>query len=187
MQSFRASPWVSYEPFPSQQERDQAVSGTEADDDVDMDAPRISTLDDDSPPQPNKNLSKKRPRKATLSGSANDEDDQLVDELLDDDDPDRLSPSLRTPDAAQKRRISVKKKPRKGERKAGELEKKATAAPSVIPTISIFKANPTNSDIDMSASSGPIALAEVSAPKGKKKVSPRKPNAISRGMGKLSK
>jgi Wiskott-Aldrich syndrome protein len=120
-----------------------------------------------------------------------DEEDQLIDELIDDDNA-RLSPSAPSIDVAQKRKVSVKKKSRKGEKKAGELEKKKTtpaAAPAVVPTISIFKANPTNSlgDIEMSASSAPIALAESSAPKAKKKVSPRKPTAMSRAMGKLAK
>jgi hypothetical protein len=196
MQSFRASPWVSYEPsLLSQQERDHAVSGSDVDEDVDMDAPRISTLgDEDSPPHLNKKFPKKRPHKTTLVGGAgkevdefDDEEDQLIDELIDDDDTPRLSPSARSMDAAQKRKASVKRKSRKGEKKAGE--KKATAAPPIIPTISIFKANPTNAleDIEMSASSAPIVLAESSAPKAKKKVSPRKPTAVSRAMGKLAK
>jgi hypothetical protein len=194
MQSFRASPWVSYEPsLLSQQERDHP-SGSDMDEDVDMDAPRISTLgDEDSSPHPNKKFPKKRPHKTTLVGGAgkvadefDDEEDQLIDELIDDDDTPRLSPSARSTDAAQKRKASVKRKSRKGEKKAGE--KKATA-PAVVPTISIFKANPTNAleDIEMSASSAPIALAESSAPKAKKKVSPRKPTAVSRAMGKLAK
>jgi hypothetical protein len=81
------------------------------DEDVDMDAPRISTLkDEDSPPQhPNKKLSKKRPHKATLSGGAgkdadefDDEEDQLIDELIDDDDSAKLSPSARSIDAISK-------------------------------------------------------------------------------------
>ena len=159
-----------------------------------MDAPRISTLrDEDSPPQhPSK---KKRPHKAALSGGAareldfDDEEDQLIDELIDDDDSAKLSPSAPI-DTAQKRKPSVKRKSRKGEKRAGELEKKkATAAGSaIVPTISIFKANPANApeDIEMS-SSGPIVLAESSAPKAKKKVSPRKPTAIPRAMGRLAK
>jgi Wiskott-Aldrich syndrome protein len=166
-----------------------------------MDAPRISTLrDEDSPPQPTNKLSKKRPHKAILSGGAgkepdevDDEEDQLVDELVDDDDTARLSPSARSTDAAQKRKPSVKKKSRKGEKKAGELEKKkaaVAAVPGIVPTISIFKAHPTNSleNMDMTASSGLINLSESAAPKGKKKVSPRKSTAIPRTMvGRLAK
>lgn len=163
-----------------------------------MDAPRISTLrDEDSPPQhPSKKPSRKRPHKATLSSGAgrevdefDDEEDQLIDELIDDDDSAKLSPSARPIDAAQKRKASVKRKSRKGEKKAAELEKRATAAgPAIVPTISIFKANPVNApeDIEMS-SSGPIVLAESSAPKAKKKVSPRKPTAIPRAIGRLAK
>ena len=199
MQSFRASPWVSYEPsLLSHQERDQPVSGSEVDEDVDMDAPRISTLrDEDSPPQPPNKKPKKRPHKAALSGGAGkevdefeDEEDQLIDELIDDDDSAKLSPSARSIDATQKRKVSLKRKSRKGEKKVGELEKKkaSAAASSTVPTISIFKANPTNApeDIEMSAL-GPIPLAESSAPKAKKKVSPRKPTAIPRAMGRLAK
>lgn len=199
MQSFRASPWVSYEPSLSQQVgRDQEVSGSE-DEDVDMDAPRISTLRDENfSQQPNKRPSKKRSHKAALLGDARKEaeevdveEDQLIDELIDDDDTARLSSSARSMDVAQKRKPSVRKS-RKGEKKAGELEKKkptAAIVPTVVPTISIFKANPTNSpeDVEMSASSAPMALAESSAPKAKKKASARKPAVVPRAMGKSAK
>src|SRR6266540_1111117 len=211
MQSFRASPWVSYEPsLLTQQDRDQRVSGSDMDGDIDMDAPHISTLKDEESPPPSSHKkmassNKKRPQVTATSaegwarGSADkeadveDEEDQLIDELDEEENGD-AKPS-RTTDA-QKRKASAKRKPRKGDKKAADLEKKSkdkgtpAGLPGVAPTISIFKANPADSldGVEMNPSLAPIAAAsELSVPKGKKKVSPRKSLSVPRAKGKLVK
>jgi len=213
MQSFRASPWVSYEPSPTIHH--PRASGSEMDEDVDMDAPQISTLRDDEspPPQQHKKATvtpKKRNPAATTSvetwvrgntgvagGEVDEEEDQLIDELIDDEENASLvkpSPSSRTSDP-QKRKVSLKlKQPRKADKKTGNGEKKAkvsqpTGAQTLAPTMSIFKANPTEAheDLDHLNSSPAPRPGDPSAPKSKKKVSPRKPPTIPRAKTKVTK
>ena len=214
MQSFRASPWVSYEPsLRTQQDLDQA-SGSEMDEDPDMEAPHISTLREDESPPPHKKAavnSKKRPRPNPTSGEpwkrvvaareaddVDDEEDQL-DQLIDDDgngNTMKASPSSRPTDAAQKRKASAKRKPRKGEKKAGETEKKTkdkidtTSGQLIAPTISFFEANPADSyeDMNMNSSTTPmvqVQVADSSSGKGKIKASPQK-HPMSRATGKVT-
>lgn len=211
MQSFRASPWVSYEPsLLTQQDRDQRVSGSDMDGDIDMDAPRISTLKDEESPPPSSHKktavsNKKRPQVTAMSGEGwargsadkeadiEDEEDQLIDELDEEENGD-AKPS-RTIDVAQKRKASAKRKPRKGDKKATDPEKKskdkgAPAGLPVAPTISIFKANPADSldGVELNTSLAPMAVAsELSVPKGKKKVSPHKTLGVPLTKGKLVK
>jgi hypothetical protein len=215
MQSFRASPWVSYEPsLRTQQDFDQA-SGSEMDEDLDMEAPRISTLREEESPPPHKKAavnSKKRPRPnptpsepwkrvvaARGADDVDDEEDQL-DELIDDDGNGNTKalPSSRPTDAAQKRKASAKRKSRKGEKKAGETEKKtkdkidSTSGQLIAPTISFFKANPADSyeDMNMNSSTTQMALqvhvTDSSSGKGKKKASPQKHPTVSRATGKVT-
>ncbi len=185
------------------------------DEDLDIEAPQISTLREEESPPPHKKAvnSKKRPRpnptssepwKRVIAGreadDVDDEEDQL-DELIDDDgngNTTKASPSSRPTDTAQKRKASAKRKPRKGEKKAGETEKKTkdkivpTSGQVIAPTISIFKANPADSyeDVNMNSSTTPMALqvqvADASSGKGKKKASPQKHPTVSRATGKVT-
>ena len=212
MQSFRASPWVSYEPsLLTQQDRDQRVSGSDMDEDIDMDAPRISTLKAEESPPPSSHKktaasNKKRPQVTAMSGEGRargsadkeadieDEEDQLIDELDEEENGD-AKPS-RTTDAAQKRKASAKRKPRKGDKKAADPEKKSkdrgtpAGLPGAAPTISIFKANPADSldGVELNTPLAPMAVAsELSVPKGRKKVSPRMALSVPLAKGKLVK
>ena len=169
MSSFRASPWVTYDPSISSRTRQQPASDSDMDEDIVMDAPQISTLrEEDSPPPqpPKKNIIhiKKRPASTTLprplSDKApvgnNEDEDQLIDELIDDDDDlAKLSPSSqqaagRSSESPQKRKVSAKRKSRKSEKRLGDEEKKIkeslnvsqpTGAHIFAPTMSWFKAN----------------------------------------------
>lgn len=208
MQSFRASPWVSYEPsLRTQQDLDQPISGSEMEEDIDMEAPHISTLKDEESPPPKTAAvnSKKRHR---LSGSSaiaaresdevDEEEDQLIDELFEYDgngNATKASPSSRSTDAAQKRKTSAKRKPRKVEKKPGETDKrtKDKAAPTsglvIAPTISIFNANPADAheDMDMNISTTPMAqVADSSSENCKKTASPQKLLNVSRAKGKVA-
>jgi len=145
MSSFRASPWVTYEPSIPSRTRQQPDSDAEMDEDIEMDAPQISTLrEEESPPPqpPKKNIIhiKKRPTITPLTSLPSDktpdgndeEEDQLIDELINDDgDDDPTKPSSpsqptagRSNDSPQKRKASAKRKPRKSDKKLGEGEKK---------------------------------------------------------------
>ncbi|KAF8963954.1 hypothetical protein BDZ97DRAFT_1818733 [Flammula alnicola] len=218
MSSFRASPWVTYEPTASShRNRHQEPSESDMDEDVDMDAPQISTLREEvtPPPQPHKKAPtslKKRPAVpvAPAHGHSNkepdeieEEEDQLIDELIDDDDNDDLakpSPSSqplgRAAETPQNRKVSAKRKPRKSDKKLGEGEKKVkekvsqpTGAHILAPTMSWFKATPAKSheDTDIPNSSPMHHPGEPSVSKAKKKVSPRKPPTIPRAKLKLAK
>ncbi|KDR85529.1 hypothetical protein GALMADRAFT_53612 [Galerina marginata CBS 339.88] len=213
MSSFRASPWVTYEPTASSHYRQQLVSEGEMDEDVDMDAPHISTLHEEEtpPPQLQKKATTSHKKRTTVPptivepwnhATANKQPDEIEDEedqLIDDDDNDDVakpSPSGRSTDNAQKRKASAKRKPRKGDKKVGEVEKKVkekvsqpTGAHNLAPTMSCFKATPAESheDTDIMNSSPMNPAGEPSAPKAKKKVSPRKPLPIPRAKAKLAK
>jgi hypothetical protein len=208
MSSFRASPWVTYEPTnPSHRNRAPAPSESEMDEDVDMDAPQISTLREEMtpPPQPQRRVAsvKKRPVAppppppvhSDKEQEVEEEEDQLVDELIDDEDNGSLakpSPS-RIAESGQKRKVSsTKRKPRKSDKKLGEGEKekkvKEKLSQPTGATMSWFKATPqSHVDGDMITSSPLHQPVESSASKGKKKVSPRKPPTIPRAKLKLAK
>lgn len=217
MSSFRASPWVSYEPTSSShRHRQQDTSESNMDEDVDMDAPQISTLrEEESPPPPPAQKKvvitpKKRPAPPPppppiKSGKAQDEfeeEDQLIDELIDDDDNGnhaKPSPSHpgRATDAAQKRKVSTKRKLKKSdklsadvpkEKKVKERVSQAMGAHHLAPTMSWFKATPAESHEDTDTlNANPIHHpAESSASTGRKKVSPRKPPTIPRAKLKLA-
>lgn len=213
MSSFRASPWVTYEPT-SHSNRRQPVSEDEMDEDVDMDAPQISTLreEESPPPQPQKkptiSIKKRAPPPSASAESwsvgtvdkepeIEDEEDQLIDELIDDDDNDdapKPSPSGRSADTPQKRKLSAKRKPRK-ERKTGEVEKKVkekvsqpTGAHNLAPTMSCFKAilAESHEDTEIVTSSPMHPTGDPFASKAKK-TSIRKPPAIPRAKAKVAK
>ncbi|PPQ69442.1 hypothetical protein CVT25_004834 [Psilocybe cyanescens] len=177
--SFRASPWVTYEPTTTYYNRRQQASESEMDEDVNMDAPQISTLREEEtpPPHASKKLTinpRKRPaapptsvepwsgtKKKKENNEDEDEEDQLIDELIDDDDDELAKPSPsslsgRPTESASKRKTSTKKKARKSDKKAGEVEKKVkekvsqpTGAHNLAPTMSCFKANLAESHEDI--------------------------------------
>ncbi|KAF9524081.1 hypothetical protein CPB83DRAFT_898225 [Crepidotus variabilis] len=201
MQSFRASPWVSYDPSANAPHtRDPHVSGSEMDDDADMEAPQISILrTEDTPPPVHRKAAtnpKKRPAASMATSTesrgrkeeAEDEEDQLVDELIDDDSVDLSKGASRsTGDAGQKRKAPAKKKARK-EKKHGEVDKKGKdkTTPSeggghtIAPTLSMFKANPAEYGEDGDSPSSIGVGTDLPTPKSKKKTSPRKPPATAR-------
>jgi len=212
MSSFRASPWVSYEPTVTHYNRQQP---SEMDDDADMEAPQISTLHEEEtpPPQTRKKVTltvRKRPapspasneqwgnptkKRATDDAEPEEEEDQLIDDD-DNDDSARPTPSSqpgRLADDAQKRKTSPKKKPRKSDKKSGEGEKKVkeripqqTGAHILAPTMSIFKATPAESLEDAEMASSPVNQ-EHSIAKVKKKAAPRKAPNVSKPKIKLAK
>lgn len=143
MSMFRASPWVSYDPTANQHSTDNM-------DDVDMDAPQISTLREEETPPPQKPKASnarrgkstkqaktttawvKPPRKEHLTEEEYDEAEEEEDQLIDDDDdgmmkpmpPAALPPSGRSADTTPKRKAAVKRKPRKSDKRIAEEEKK---------------------------------------------------------------
>lgn len=196
MQSFRASPWVSYDPSATaQHNREQHISGSEMDEDVDMHAPKISILQEDGTPPHVHRKAAANPKKRSApsvstsaetrgrtgvkdEGEGEDEEDQLYDELVGDESVDPSKDASRsTGDAGQKRKAPVKKKPRK-EKKTGEGDKKGKEKPStnseagahtIAPTISIFKANPGEGEEENILPASTSANADQIPPRGRKK------------------
>ncbi|KAF8167554.1 hypothetical protein B0H34DRAFT_21418 [Crassisporium funariophilum] len=219
MSSFRASPWVSYEPSAaSHSNRQQPHSDSEMDEDVDMEAPQISTLREEETPPPKARATWGKtppgkvptPSRAEFKGirnnifakgeyvEAEDEEDQLIDD--DDNIAEPLSSAVpsssRTVDATQQRKASTKRKPRKGEKDAGDGERKAkekvsqpTGAHNLAPTMSCFEATPADSheDADTMNTSQLSLSGEPALSKAKKKVSPRKPPTVPRAKAKFTK
>lgn len=141
---FRASPWVIYEPT-----RAPMADPYDMDQDVDMDAPLISTLreEDSPPPQPKAFRRSKashkpthawpRPRRKEIHTDEEydeveeveeePEEDQLID---DDDELMKPVPAVALPNPsrsadASKRKTSAKRKQRKTEKRIAEDERKA--------------------------------------------------------------
>lgn len=148
------------------------------DEDVDMDAPQISTLrEEESPPPPpaqkkvvittKKRLAPPTPLPPVKSGKTQDEieeEDQLIDELIDDDDDGnhaKASPSHHgraTDPSSQKRKVSAKRKLKKSdkisvdvpkEKKVKERTSQPMGAHPLAPTMSWFKAAPAESHEDI--------------------------------------
>lgn len=136
---FRAAPWISYNAQPSQPAHTM-------DEDIEMDAPRISILrEEESPPPQRKTTSSRkskttpkgktgdfpflpRPRKESLSDDEYDEPEEEEDQLIDDDDDELNKPTPaqtpgRSTEAGQKRKAPSKRKPRKSEKKAEDDKK----------------------------------------------------------------
>ena len=133
MSSFRASPWVTYEPTTSYH-RQQTRQATEMDVDVDMDAPQISTLPEEATPPPASVKSKSKPGwskpqgwskgpngpplhsgKSPHSREDQDEPEEEEDQLIDDDDDDAPQPSATSSSRpTENRKLPAKKKARKG-------------------------------------------------------------------------
>jgi len=149
MSSFRASPWVTYEPTTSYPNRQQPHPASEMDGDVDMDAPQISTLREEATPPPASMKSKsklgsipwlkppgwsKGPNGSPLhSGKSphppfpredQDEPEEEEDQLIDDDDDDAPQPSgtssSRPIENIQNRKLPAKRKSRKGNKTPGD-------------------------------------------------------------------
>ncbi|KAJ7103155.1 hypothetical protein B0H15DRAFT_811196 [Mycena belliarum] len=141
----------------------------EPDQDVDMDAPLISTLhQEDSPPPPPRRVkllvkdtratasqsSSSRKRAALSDDDELDEEDE-EDQLIDDDDvvPPVVVPPAAPPsapaDSSSKRKAPSKRKPRKSEKKIAEEERKSkekimqAGAPSLAPTMTWFEVQAT--------------------------------------------
>ncbi|KAF8807900.1 hypothetical protein BYT27DRAFT_7256441 [Phlegmacium glaucopus] len=222
MSSFRASPWVTYEPTTSYPNRQQPHPASEMDGDVDMEAPQISTLREEVTPPPASMKSKsklgsipwlkppgwsKGPNGSPLGGKSppfaredQEEPEEEEDQLIDDDD-DALQPSgtssSRPSGNIQNRKLIAKRKSRKGNKPAGDMEGKskekipdplAVGAQNLAPTMSCFKATPTESHEDTETAS----ISQIKAPDDTilvkaKKVSPRKPPTIHRAKTKLVK
>lgn len=143
---FRASPWVTYDPTTSQTQRS---SSHEMDEDVDMDAPQISTLrEEETPPPQPKSTSARRgkavhklppawPRTRKKESHTDEEYDEVEeeeDQLIDDDDDELMKPvpptalpsAGRSTDTSSKRsKTASKRKPRKSEKRMAEDERKA--------------------------------------------------------------
>lgn len=177
MSSFRASPWVTYEPTTSYPNRQQPHPVSEMDGDVDMEAPQISTLREEATPPPASVKSKSKPGPwpvwnkgpngpplhsgisphSSLVRDDQDEPEEEEDQLIDDDD-DALQPSTsssRPTENMQNRKLPVKKKARKGNKTIGDtggkLKEKVPDTPgaqSLAPTMSCFKATPAESHED---------------------------------------
>ena len=149
MSSFRASPWVTYEPttsYPNRQQPRPAAPVTEMDVDVDMDAPQISTLPEEATPPPASVKSKSKPGwlkphgwskgpngpplhsgKPPHSPFTRDDQDEPEeeDQLIDDDDDDALQPSATSSSRpTENRKLPAKKKARKGNKTIVETEEK---------------------------------------------------------------
>lgn len=139
MSSFRASPWVTYEPTTSYN-RQQPRPASEMDGDVDMEAPQISTLREEATPPPASLKSKSKPGwlkphgwskgpngpilqsgkspHSPFTGDDQDEPEEEEDQLIDDDDDDDalqlLATSSSRTENIQNRKLPAKKKARKG-------------------------------------------------------------------------
>ena len=177
MSSFRASPWVTYEPTTSYPNRQQPRPATEMDVDVDMDAPQISTLPEEATPPPASVKSKSKPGWAKPQGwskgpnaplhsgksphspftkDEQDEPEEEEDQLIDDDDDDALQPSATSSSRpTENRKLPAKKKARKGNKttvETGEKSKEKVSDPlgtqNLAPTMSCFKATPVESHED---------------------------------------
>jgi hypothetical protein len=143
MPVFRASPWITYEPL-----SESTNLASDMNQDVDMDAPQISTLREEEtpPPQPTR-TSKFRVKllvndtsgraspsltsRTSVPGQGEDEgeedDEDEEDQLIDDDDNVHANLPIPMPkhlDEGSKRKVSHKRKPKKTEKKAAEDEKK---------------------------------------------------------------
>jgi hypothetical protein len=161
MSSFRASPWVTYEPTTSYPNRQQPRPATEMDVDVDMvhmDAPQISTLPEEATPPPASVKSKSKPGWAKPHGWSKgpngpplhsgksphspftrddqDEPEEEEDQLIDDDDDDDALQPLATSSSrpTENRKLPAKKKARKGNKTVETGEKSKEKVPDPLGT-----------------------------------------------------
>jgi Wiskott-Aldrich syndrome protein len=185
MSSFRASPWVSYEPNTSYSNRQQLRTTSEMDGDVDMEAPQISTLREEATPPPASMKSKpgwlkphgwsKGPNGPPLQSGKSphspftrddqDEPEEEEDQLIDDDDGGLQSSTIsssRLTENVPNRKSPPKKKARKGNKTAVDAEEKSKekvpdplGAQNLAPTMSCFKATPAESHEDAETASIP--------------------------------
>lgn len=139
---WRASPWNHYKPANQDHDPEQNPTNehptSDMDEDVDMDAPQISILQDDKTPPPAAKTTKfrvkllvndKKRDHSQASREDEPEEDQEEDELIDDDDEDaaQVSRSEVTPKRVRKSRASA----------AGASRRKSakTAAPGAGPSM----------------------------------------------------
>jgi hypothetical protein len=157
--SFRASPWVTYEPTTSYPNRQQPRPATEMDVDVDMDAPQISTLPEEATPPPasvKSNLKSKpgwsKPQgwskgpngpplhsgkspHSPFTRGGQDEPEEEEDQLIDDDDDDALQPSTTSSSRpTENRKLPARKKARKGNKTVETGEKSKEKVPDPMGT-----------------------------------------------------
>ncbi|KAJ6623057.1 hypothetical protein B0H10DRAFT_2010946 [Mycena sp. CBHHK59/15] len=186
----------------------------EPDNDVDMDAPQISTLlQEESPPPPRrvKLLVKDNrgaagqassSRKRALSDDDEPEEEDEEDQLIDDDDVippivvPPVAPPSATADSASKRKAPSKRKPRKSEKKLAEEERKSkekfmqAGAPSLAPTMSWFEVQATKAHQHvgqmgtLDMSPAPVSLDPGPSKPPPKKKAARKPPAVPRVRAK---
>jgi hypothetical protein len=191
---FRASPWVTYDPSVN------IHHPLDMDEDVDMDAPQISTLREEvTPPPVPKSASTSRRSKASAKPrtaefpswsrpvrkepvteeeyeDAEEEEDQLID---DDDDGDMkpVPPAAlsagRSGESASKRKSPAKKKPRKSDKRGADDGKNAgeKAAPLVSDTLPLTWLASAHDEDTHKEQPGPTSAAEPAPPKV---VTPRK-------------
>ncbi|EGO05285.1 hypothetical protein SERLA73DRAFT_164841 [Serpula lacrymans var. lacrymans S7.3] len=208
---FRVSPWINYTPSGSPNSRELSNNNpANMDDDVDMDAPEISTLREENTPPPirtskfrvkllvkdnkkgssisSNRSSRKQPAGPTPGRSEDDaEDEDEEDQLIDDDDDD-IQPSTSIsavtiappPQAKLSARGKVAQK-RKSRNVKGEPEKKVRDKQA--------ESNVAEEADNWDAQSGSIIVSEPPASKApaKKKAAPRKtPGTVQRSKGKAS-
>ncbi|KAG5731183.1 hypothetical protein E4T56_gene5005 [Termitomyces sp. T112] len=164
------------------------------DQDIDMDAPEISTLKDEEspPPQPKASGSGRRTktkapsawprprRKENLTDDEYDEVEEEEDQLIDDDEDELMKPvpvtALPNPTRSgevAKKRTSSKRKPRKSEKRIAEDERKAqekvmtnvSGRIDLAPTMTWFEATPSELLIDVKQSVNVSGQSKVATPK----------------------
>ncbi|KAF4573412.1 hypothetical protein AB1N83_007731 [Pleurotus pulmonarius] len=182
---FRASPWISFKPDVHQEDQ--------MDNDVDMDAPQISTLREEETPPPPKVTTrrirlvvKEKPpaspapsvarTQATEDDADNDNDEDEEDQLIDDDNDDAASvpPVVETP-SPTKRKAAAKRKPRKSEKQTPQAaqDEKKVHEKGAIPHEELEETKPAPEAI-VPLSAVPPSLSPAKA--GRKRA-PRKPAA----------
>jgi hypothetical protein len=192
MSMFRASPWVTYDPSVNIQ-----PEPLDMDEDVDMDAPQISTLREEVTPPPvpksaaasrrskasakPRTASWSRPvRKEPLTEEEYEDAEEEEDQLIDDDDDDDMKPvppaalsTSRSSDSASKRKSPAKKKPRKGDKRVADDGKNAA-----VPLPPVSEAPPLTwlaSAHDEDAHKEQPGPSSVAGPVPPKVVTPKKP------------
>ncbi|KAK2464745.1 hypothetical protein APHAL10511_003163 [Amanita phalloides] len=180
------------------------------DEDVEMDAPQISILREEVSPPPQRKTagSRKskstpkgktgdfpylpRPRKESISDDEYDEPEEEEDQLIDDDELNKPTPSQRSTESGQKRKAPSKRKPRRNEKKAEEDKKGKEKQPqqaALHTNVGPSETEPPRPDVmgdinavDVVPANIPqdIPLESTLVAKPLKKKSPRKPPAVPR-------
>jgi len=199
---FRASPWITYDPSPDARSEPLVRSNvhfySSMSEDVDMDAPQISTLREEETPEPqpartskfrvkllvnegkrSASMGSSASQKPTQAGSEEDEDEdeeEEEDQLIDDDDDDVKPPPVvpvATPAVSTRGSPAKRGRGRGGRRRGGR-----GGAEILIPT-----APPGSHILPDIAVPGSSMMTQV-APTGRKKAAPAKGAAAQRAIRK---